>query len=204
MGLLKFEWEEGQKRPQGAEPLLSVRHISVRLGQRLVLDDVSLNVYEGERVRITGPNGAGKSTLFNAVMGLVPVNKGQVLYRGRNICSLPIHERAALGIGYMKQRNNLFSALTVAENLRLAAGTLAYEKFRGRFPEWAPDLTPGKMASLLSGGQKQKLAWAMTLLADPHLILADEPSTGSHEKLTPPAGVTACMIEHDIQEISQN
>lgn len=197
MGLLNFEWIGGQKRTPGAVPLLSVQGVSVRLGQRLVLDDVSLEVHEGEQVRITGPNGAGKSTLLNAITGVLPLNEGRILFKGKDISGLPAHERAARGIRYMRQRDNVFPSLTVRENLQLAVGKDGYERFSERFPEWAKDIAGSQPAGMLSGGQKQKLAWGMTVLQDNMaLMLSDEASAGSSEALKVDAPLSFCFVEH--------
>ena len=178
MGLLNFEWINGHQRIPGATPLLQVQGVSVRLGQRLVLDDVSLEIHEGEQVRVTGPNGVGKSTLLNAITGLVPLYLGRVIFRGQDISNLPTHERAKRGIGYMRQRANVFPALSVYENLKLAVGQDGYERFVKQFPEWATDIAPGIPAGMLSGGQKQKLAWGMIMLPICTLRLFDEPKAG--------------------------
>jgi ABC-type branched-subunit amino acid transport system ATPase component len=178
MGLLNFEWIGGRKRESGGAPLLQVEHVSVRVGQRLVLDDVSLEVFEGEQVRITGPNGAGKSTLLNAITGVLPLNEGRILFKGEDISTLPTHERTARGIRYMRQRDNVFPSLTVSENLQLAVGGNGYVRFRERFPDWAKDIAANQSAGMLSGGQKQKLAWGMAVLSSGEIILADEPSAG--------------------------
>lgn len=178
MSLLNFAWMGGRKRESGSAPLLQVEHVSVRVGQRLVLDDVSLEVFEGEQVRITGPNGAGKSTLFNAITGVLPLDEGRIVFKGEDISKLPTHERSARGIRYMRQRDNVFPSLTVSENMQLAVGENGFERFRERFPEWAKDIAANQSAGMLSGGQKQKLAWGMAVLSDGEIILADEPSSG--------------------------
>lgn len=184
MGLLNFEWIGGQKRPAGSLPLLAVEGVSVRLGQRLVLDDVSLEVCEGEQVRITGPNGAGKSTLLNAITGVLPLATGRIVFKGEDISRLPAHERAHRGIRYMRQRDNVFPSLTVRENLKLALGSDGYERFAERFPDWARDIAPNTPAGMLSGGQKQKLAWGMTAIGKYSLMLADEPTVGTADPIS--------------------
>lgn len=196
MGLLSFEWINGQQRLPGATPLLEVQGVSVRLGQRLVLDDVSLELHEGEQVRVTGPNGAGKSTLLNAIMGLAPLCQGRVIFRGEDISNLPTHERARCGIVYMRQRANVFPALTVYENLKLAVGQDGYERFAERFPEWATDIRPDIQAGMLSGGQKQKLAWAMTVQGGCNLILADESEAGMSEQIAYPENLSCLQVTH--------
>lgn len=199
MGLLNFEWIGGQKRPAGSTPLLAVEGVSVRLGQRLVLDDVSLEVYEGEQVRITGPNGAGKSTLFNAITGVLPLVTGRVLFQGEDISNLPTHERIIRGIRYMRQRDNMFPSLTVSENLQLALGSEGYTSFVEQFPEWAKDILPDTPAGMLSGGQRQKLAWGMSVLSDYQLVLLDEPVAGVSQNLSLQANdnQSALWITHE-------
>lgn len=197
MGLLNFEWIGGQKRPANASPLLAVEGVSVRLGQRLVLDDVNMEVYEGEQLRITGPNGAGKSTLLNAITGVLPLLSGRIVFRGEDISLLPTHERAHRGIRYMRQRDNVFPSLTVRENLQFALGSDGYERFAERFPDWARDIAADTPAGMLSGGQKQKLAWAMTVLQKAMLVLIDEVSAGSSEKLHLSSAQSACVVEHN-------
>lgn len=197
MGLLNFDWTTGQKRPEGAVPLLSVENVSVRLGQRLVLDDVSLDLYEGEQVRVTGPNGAGKSTLLNAIMGLVPLSTGRISFKGEDVAALSTHERSLSGIRYMRQRDNVFPSLTVSDNLRLALGTGGYEHFRDSFPDWARDIQPATQAGMLSGGQKQKLAWGMTVLGKSTILLMDEPEAGVSEHLISVASATCVFVSHN-------
>jgi len=199
MGLLNFAWMGGQRRGSGGVPLLQVEHVSVRVGQRLVLDDVSLEVFEGEQVRITGPNGAGKSTLLNAITGVLPLDEGRIVFKGEDISKLPTHERSARGIRYMRQRDNVFPSLTVSENLQLAVGKDGYERFRERFPEWAKDIAAVKPAGTLSGGQKQKLAWGMAVLSSGDILLADEPSSGvtADANMMSQTLPTAIYIEHN-------
>lgn len=199
MGLLNFQWIGDQKRLSGSAPLLTVEGVSVRLGQRLVLDDVSLEVYEGEQVRITGPNGGGKSTLLNAIMGVVPLASGRIIFKGEDLSNLPTHERARRGIRYMRQRDNVFPSLTVRENLQLALGADGYGHFAERFPDWARDIGPDQPAGMLSGGQKQKLAWGMTTLVRNHLFLFDEAMAGvaSVTDMGIAAVRTAIVVEHE-------
>ncbi len=197
MCLLNFEWITGRQQTPGTVPLLSVQCVSVRLGQRLVLDDVSLEVYEGEQVRITGPNGAGKSTLFNAVMGIVPVASGCIVFKGEDLGTLSTHERAHRGIRYMLQRNNVFTTLTVRENLMLALGENGYERFQERFSEWAHDITPQTLVGMLSGGQKQKLAWGMiSLSSESSLYLFDEPFAGMQLGNASDYPFSSLFVEH--------
>jgi ABC-type branched-subunit amino acid transport system ATPase component len=185
-------------------PLLSVRNLSVSVGMRLVLDKVNLEVFPGEHVRITGPNGSGKSTLLNAIAGVDParIEAGTIKFAGYDLKGQSAHVRSAKGIAYMLQSENLFSSLTVAENLRIALGQDGTDIFAKSFPDWKGDLPLSKHAGLLSGGQKKKLAWAMTVLRpDWNLLLLDEPRAGVQ------AGSLDCTFSLDgrcILEIEHN
>lgn len=199
MSLLNFEWLGDRKNGSGERPVLLVENVCVRVGQRLVLDDVTLEVFEAEQVRITGPNGAGKSTLFNAIAGVLPLSNGRILFKGEDISQLPTHDRTARGIRYMRQRDHVFPSLTVSENLQLAVGKNGYERFTERFPEWAKDIGAHLRAGMLSGGQKQKLAWGMTVLSSGVIVLADEPSAGvtADARMFSQPLPTIIFIEHD-------
>lgn len=162
-------------------PVLNIKNLSVRVGIRQVLKDMNLTVYPGDHIRITGPNGSGKSTLLNAIAGVDParIEEGTIEFNGINITRLAPHERASLGIAYMRQSDNVFPSLSVADNLRLALGNDGTDKFTKTFPQWINDMPLAKMAGLLSGGQKKKLAWGMTVLRrDVRLVLLDEPRAG--------------------------
>jgi branched-chain amino acid transport system ATP-binding protein len=107
------------------------------------------------------------------------VTSGNIAMDGREIMLLPAHERASLGLAYMRQTDNTFPSLSVAENLRIALGGGGSERFSATFPEWAKQILLDKPAGNLSGGQKKKLAWAMTFLQEgSSLVLLDEPMAG--------------------------
>lgn len=177
MSLQFTKLKEGKR----LSPVLNIKNLSVRVGIRQVLKEMNLTVYPGDHIRITGPNGSGKSTLLNAIAGVDParIEEGTIEFNGINITRLAPHERASLGIAYMRQSDNVFPSLSVADNLRLALGDDGPEQFTKAFPEWAKDLPMTKTAGLLSGGQKKKLAWGMTVLRnDIKLALLDEPRAG--------------------------
>lgn len=183
-------------------PLLTIKNLSVRAGIRLVLKDMNLTVCRGDHIRITGPNGSGKSTLLNAISGIEParIEQGTIEFDGNDIKSMPAHKRAALGIAYMRQTDNIFPSLSVGDNLRLALGDDGPERFTKIFPEWCKDMPLSKTAGLLSGGQKKKLAWAMTLLRqNARIALLDEPKAGTDESINGnqiPSHLTVLEIEH--------
>ena len=96
---------------------LSMRHLGKRYGQRWVVKDVSFEIEQGQVVGILGPNGAGKTTSFYMVIGLVPMDKGQVMLGSKDISKNAMHERAAQGIGYLPQEASIFRKLTIEQNI---------------------------------------------------------------------------------------
>lgn len=199
MSNIYFQWLKHGESGGNAAPLLQVKGLTVQVGVREVLTDIDIDVFLGDHVRITGPNGSGKSTLCNAIAGIEPARivSGQICFNGQNITRMPAHERAALGITYMRQMENVFQNLTVSENLILALGKDGYERFSQTFPNWTHELSANKRAGQLSGGQKKKLAWSMSLLGGKKLFLADEPDAGVDQKFElPDGGCTYVEISH--------
>ena len=147
-----------------------------------ILRGVSMHVDRGELVGIIGPNGAGKSTLIKAVFGLVPVRSGTMELDGQSIVGHPGHELVERGVGYVPQVANVFTTLTVEENLRMGI-FLRPDRFTERRDE-VFDLFPvlrdrrSARADSLSGGQRQVLAMGRALMMEPTLMLLDEPSAG--------------------------
>jgi branched-chain amino acid transport system ATP-binding protein len=146
-----------------------------------VLQDVSIEVGTGEIVGVLGRNGVGKSTLMRALIGLLSVRSGSILYRGGDITRQPANRRAALGIGYVPQGREVFAHMSVLDNLRMG-------QFVNRAREFQPDEVYSyfpflrdrsrQRAGTLSGGQQEMLAIARALVAGPDLLLLDEPSDG--------------------------
>jgi ABC-type branched-subunit amino acid transport system ATPase component len=198
MSGLQVTWFKQGRRALGAQPVLAVEDLVVHVGARRVLDGLNLEVFNGDHVRITGPNGCGKSTLLNAIVGVAParVERGRIRLNDTDITNWPAHERARRGIAYMRQVDHVFPVLTVGENLLLALGKDGYERFEIAFPEWAADLARHKRAGQLSGGQKKKLAWGMTILTDAEVILADEPQAGVARHFVPPAEKAYILVTH--------
>lgn len=180
MSNIQFAWLKRGKQERGIQPLLQVSGLTVKVGIRLVLENLDLDVYQGDHIHITGPNGSGKSTLLNAICGIAParVEYGSIMFQGRDITNLATHKRTQLGIAYMRQTDIIFPNFTIAENLQLALGPEAINRFQDYFPEWMESLPLKKIAGSLSGGQRKKLGWAMTLLTDHKIMLADEPKAG--------------------------
>jgi len=182
-----------------------------------ILTGCSLELRQGELIGIIGPNGAGKSTLLKALFGLLDVREGQVLYRGDDISDASAHELVDRGIGYVPQRDNVFPALTVEENLEMGA-FLRPKTFRSRV-DYVSDLFPRlaerlkQRAGSLSGGERQMLAMGRALMMDPEVILLDEPSAGLSPVLQDQvfvrtreinrAGVSVVMVEQNARRCLQ-
>ena len=148
-----------------------------------VLGGVDLSVAEGEMVTVVGPNGAGKSTLLKVVMGLLHPRRGEIRLWGEHLSRLAPHRVARRGVGYVPQRANVFTSMTVEENLELGLAGRRGASLAAR-REAMLDLFPAlaakrhQRAGTMSGGERQILAMARVLMASPRLLLLDEPSAG--------------------------
>ncbi|HUO63995.1 MAG TPA: ABC transporter ATP-binding protein [Terriglobales bacterium] len=164
--------------------MLKISGLSVSYGGLHALEDVSLEVAEGEFVTIVGPNGAGKTTLMKAVSGSVRGAAGRLEFRGRDMTPLPAHQRAALGIAHVPEGRRIFPSLTVLENLELGSYRRAARAQRAEGLEAVLALFPvlrdrrQQLAGSLSGGEQQMVALGRGLMAQPDLLLLDEPSQG--------------------------
>ena len=163
--------------------MLEIRDLRAWYGQAQALFGVSLTVGPGELVVLQGLNGAGKSTLLQAIIGIGPRVEGVVSYQNGSMLELPSHQRALRGLGYVPEDRRLFTALTVRENLLIAArqGSAAVlARRQEQVLELFPALTGmlGRSAAHMSGGEQQMLAIARTLMAGPSLLLLDEPCEG--------------------------
>jgi branched-chain amino acid transport system ATP-binding protein len=178
-----------------------------------IVRGASLRVEADEIVAILGPNGAGKSTLVKAVAGLVPVTAGRVTLKGRDITGRPAHRLAHEGLGFVPQTENVFTNLTIEDNLELAAAILKVPR-RQRLSELYalfPDLARQRrlLAGRLSGGQRQMLAVARALVGSPQVLMLDEPSAGLSPKLVGVvfeklreirgSGVTIVLVEQNVK-----
>jgi branched-chain amino acid transport system ATP-binding protein len=166
-------------------PLLEVKGLKAGYGRAEVLHGVDLQAAPGSVITVIGPNGAGKSTLLNALMGVLPA-KGQVFYKGEDISRLSLEDRVMLGIALVPEKRELFSTMSVEDNLVLGA----YRQVRLRNPAWKdqlqsvytrfPRLQERRLqeAGTLSGGERQMLAVGRALMSRPELLMLDEPSLG--------------------------
>jgi branched-chain amino acid transport system ATP-binding protein len=167
---------------ESAPPLLSVDDVHVYLGQSHVLQGVAFDVADGGVTALLGRNGVGKTTTIRAILGLVG-RRGRIVYGGDEIQSLATHKIVRRDIGYVPEDRDVFSGLTVEENLKLAERSAEprYDLVHDLFPELRERAS--QRAGTLSGGQQQMLAIGRALLNDNRLLLVDEPTKGLAPRL---------------------
>jgi branched-chain amino acid transport system ATP-binding protein len=208
-------------------PMLALEHIGLRIGGARILHDVSLQVAPGEMLGVIGPNGAGKTTLFNVISGVARPTEGAVFLDGQDITREPIHRRAIAGLGRTFQTSSLFPALTVLENVRLAAQAHAgHAASVFRTPRRTDAATRGALDALaevgladradaeaagLAHGEKRKVEIAMLIAMDPKVVLLDEPMAGVASGDVPAitevirglhrGGRTVLMVEHHMEVV---
>lgn len=165
--------------------MLCLKRLEVRYGAIRALRGIDLQVREGEIVTLIGANGAGKSTAIRAISGLVPPYSGRIVYRGTDIAGLPAHAIVGLGICQSPEGRRIFGNLTVRENLEMGAYLQQGDASHiGQSMERVFDLFPrlkervNQYGGTLSGGEQQMLAIGRALMAQPRLLMLDEPSLG--------------------------
>ncbi len=179
-----------------------------------IVRGIDLAVRAGEFVAMLGPNGAGKSTLVKTIVGLVPVQSGAVFLNGADITASPAHHKIRHGLAFVPQTENIFTTLSIHENLQLAASILPNAERAGRIDALYalfPDLgaRPRHRAGQLSGGQRQMLAVARALVVEPSVLILDEPSAGLSPKIVAEvfarlraisqSGVTTILVEQNVR-----
>ncbi len=198
------------------EVMLSTLGLRAGYGGKPVLQGLDIEVRQGEIVAVIGRNGVGKSTLMKSLIGLVPAMEGSIVFGDKPVEHLSAFKRARLGIGYVPQGRDVFPRLTVGENIAVGGmrtGRVTEadrERVLGYFPilreRWA------QRAGTMSGGQQQQLAIGRVLVANPKLILLDEPSEGIQPnivqdiarimvQLNADTGVTVVLVEQNIDMI---
>lgn len=191
--------------------ILKVEKVVSGYGHMEILHQISLEVQEGQIVSLLGPNGAGKTTLLRAIFGILPLRQGKVYFKGEDISDVPPERMPRIGMCYVPQEENVFTSLTIQENLEMGAFILeagckarmeeVYELF--------PDLSNRRKsrAGELSGGMRQMLAIGRALMLNPQMLLLDEPSSGLSPLLVDiiferimklnEAGVTIFLVEQN-------
>ncbi|QFR34170.1 ABC transporter ATP-binding protein [Ancylobacter sp. TS-1] len=198
------------------EIMLSTLGLRAGYGGKPVLQGLDLEVREGEIVAVIGRNGVGKSTLMKSLIGLVPTMEGSIVYRDKPVEQLTAFRRARLGIGYVPQGRDVFPRLSVGENIAVGGmrkGGVS-DADRERVLSYFPILKErwGQRAGTMSGGQQQQLAIGRVLVANPSLVLLDEPSEGIQPnivqdiarimvQLNRDTGVTVVLVEQNIDMI---
>ncbi|MEU6281947.1 ABC transporter ATP-binding protein [Streptomyces sp. NPDC047028] len=204
----------------GSPALLRLAGLGWTVGGATIVENVTLDVREGEFLAFIGPNGAGKTSLFNLISGLAPVSAGRIELDGTDLTARPRHARARLGLGRTFQTSSLWPGMTVADHVRLAAqaaGGGSYRIWRraGRYDGQVDRILErtglrGRehaRAGSLSHGEKRKLELAVLLVGDPRVMLLDEPMAGVSAEEVPPLteligslhrdeGRTVLMVEH--------
>jgi branched-chain amino acid transport system ATP-binding protein len=203
--------------------VMATAGLGLRIRGAVIVDDVTLDVNEGEFLVIIGPNGAGKTTLFNLLSGVTRPTSGRVMLRGNDITYAPPYVRARLGIGRTFQTSTIFAALTTLENARLAAQAYLggsnrlwvladeqrepLERARAALASVGLEHRASAKAASLSHGEKRKLDLAILLCGDPDVVLLDEPTAGLAVEDVPEMmalirgihrdkGKTVLMVEH--------
>ena len=160
------------------------KNLGKKYGDRLVVNDVSIEVNCGEIVGLLGPNGAGKTTTFYMIMGLIEHDVGSILLNNERIDTLPMYKRARLGMGYLPQEDSIFRKLSVIENLVAVAEYLKIsseecsDRIKKALNEMELTKIKNQKAYTLSGGERKRLEIARTLVMRPRFLLMDEPFSG--------------------------
>jgi lipopolysaccharide export system ATP-binding protein len=163
---------------------LSAQQLKKRYKSRVVVKDVSLEVSSGEVIGLLGPNGAGKTTCFYMMVGLVPLDGGEIYLDDKRLTHMPIHRRAQLGLSYLPQEASIFRRLTVAENVRavLELQNNDSAQISAKLEQLLEDLHVSHLrdnpAISLSGGERRRVEIARALATEPRFILLDEPFAG--------------------------
>jgi len=195
-------------------PILRVTDLVVRMGEQTILSGVSVEVPAGGIVSVLGSNGVGKTTLMRAISGVYRVTSGRIEFEGRDITNLAAHKIVAGGLAQAPEGRQIFSSMSVEENLRLGAGkrpVAEYLQDRERILAMFPILTErlAQKAGSMSGGEQQMLCVARALMSRPKLLLVDELSLGLAPMITKSiyrtlsalgAGITLLLVEQNVEQ----
>jgi branched-chain amino acid transport system ATP-binding protein len=194
--------------------LLQVKNLDTSYGFLQILWDVSLNIAEGEFVGLIGPNGAGKTTTLRSIAGLLAPQGGEITFRGQSIGGMPAYKISRMGISYVSEDLNLFTDMSVRENLLLGAYVVKDKQKQLEELDFVYSLFPrlkereNQLAGTMSGGERKMLAIARGMMSAPQLMLVDEPSLGLAPHLVTDvfhslqtlqkAGVTVLLVEQRV------
>ena len=162
--------------------LLEIQNLVSGYGKMAIIQDISLSVDPGDFVALVGPNGSGKSTLVKSILNLTNIFEGKVFFDGKNISGEKTEKIAEMRLGYVPQISNVFSDMSVAENLEMGSAILKKGSKKKEIFQRVVTLFPilearsRQRAGLLSGGERQMLAVGRALMGDPKLIILDEPT----------------------------
>ena len=164
--------------------MLKITDLTTHYDMIRILDKVSLEVGDGEIVTLVGPNGAGKTTKLKAISGLIPATSGSITYNGKELLGTSAEKIAALGIAHVPEGRHVFPGLTIEENLQMGAFLIKDKKQIAETKQIVFDMLPKlyerrtQLAGSMSGGEQQMLALGRAMMAQPSLMLLDEPSMG--------------------------
>ncbi len=182
--------------------MLSVHGLNQFYGQSHTLWDIDLDVSKGECTCLMGRNGVGKTTMLDCIMGALPLASGEIRYQDKALHSMAMEQRAKLGIGYVPQGRQIFSLLTVEENLQI--GLPARPDRARKIPDFIYELFPvlkemrHRRGGDLSGGQQQQLAIGRALVIDPKLLILDEPTEGIQPNIVAEIGEVIGRLNQEI------
>lgn len=201
--------------------MLKIQNINSYYGESCVIEGLSLEVEKGNIISLIGRNGVGKTTTLKSIMGLVKTadcKDGKIIFDGKEIQKLPPYERVKLGIGYVPQGRDIFPQMTVQENIELGLQPLGG---KGEIPEYIYELFPilpkfaKRKGGDLSGGQQQQLAIARALVANPKILILDEPTEGIQpsiikdigraiQRINKEKGITVLLVEQYLDFVLEN
>ncbi len=198
--------------------MITINNLYTYYAESMILEKLSLNIPKGKITALVGRNGVGKSTTLKSILGLTKTPSGNIIFNGEDIIKLPTYSRVKKGIGYVPQGREIFGQMTVLENLELGLQPLGG---RGSIPDYLYELFPilhdfsKRKAGDLSGGQQQQLAIARALVADPKILILDEPTEGIQPSIIEDIGsaikkvnswknITVLLVEQYLDFVLEN
>ncbi|ONI45818.1 urea ABC transporter ATP-binding subunit UrtE [Candidatus Epulonipiscioides gigas] len=172
--------------------MIKIKDLFTYYGESMIIENLALDIPKGEIVSLIGRNGVGKSTTLKSIMGLVKTPQGSIIFNNNEIINTPTYNRVKKGIGYVPQGRDIFPQMTVEENLELGLQPIGG---KGKIPEYLFELFPilpkfaKRKGGDLSGGQQQQLAIARALVAEPQILILDEPTEGIQPSIIEDIGV---------------